>query len=102
MTPQETSKRKIWLRRAGFITGIAGIIEIFVYTVFAGEGGPGWWALPPAFVFTLIFSIPIITCLVISRTRSLLGGILLTVISVVIMVVVIVQFVGRPSVNLVA
>ena len=102
MIATTTNKRKKWLRRAGLITGIAGMIEIFVYGFFAVEGGPGWGSLIPAFALTVVFSIPLIACLVISRTRPFIGGMILIGVAAVMLIGAIVTFFGRPIVNPVA
>jgi hypothetical protein len=99
MTPQETSKRKIWLRRAGLITGIAGIIEIFVCAIISVEGGPNWQALIPALVVTVIYCFPLIVGMIISWRRSFMGGITLILIAAIIFIAAFVNFFGRPSTN---
>jgi len=97
-----SNTRKKWLRRAGFITGIAGIIEIFISAIFIVEGGPGWRALIPAFALTFVFSIPLIVCMVISLTRPFIGGMILIGVATAMLIRTIVTFFGTPLVNPVA
>ncbi len=91
----ELIKRKKWLRRAGLIAGIAGIIEIIIWGLYRFEGGPSWIALIPS----SIFDIPLIAGLIVSWKWPFIGGLYLIGMAVVIFIAVIVIYFGRPVVN---
>jgi Na+/proline symporter len=89
------NKRKKWLRRAGLIAGIAGIIEILIWGLYSFEGGPTWIAIIPS----SIFNIPLIAGLIVSWKWPFIGGLYLIGMAVVIFIAVIVIYFGRPVVN---
>jgi len=99
MTIQEISQHGTWLRRAGLIVGVAGIMEIFIFALLNGEGGPDWTTLLPAVAFTFMSCIPLIICLIISRKWLFISGISLIVIAVIILIGISVTYFGRPSIN---
>jgi hypothetical protein len=95
MKVQEISKRQTWLARAGLITGIAGIIEIIIWTQFNFEGGPNWIAL----ITSSIFFFPLLAGLLVSWKWPFIGGLFLLVVAILTFIGVMVTYLGRPSVN---
>jgi hypothetical protein len=92
---QVMTRNTIWLRRAGLITGIAGIIEIIIWVQFNFEGGPNWIAL----ITSSMFFFPLLVGLLVSWKWPFIGGLFLLVVAILTFIGAMVTYLGRPSVN---
>jgi hypothetical protein len=66
-----------WLRRAGLIIGVGGLVVLIVWGLFNYEGGPSQYAIPGL----LIFVTPFLISVLVAWKWPLAGGIALIVIA---------------------
>jgi hypothetical protein len=69
----ETDKRKKWLRRAGLIVGLAGVLWLLFLSLAISESPFSWYAVPTM----LIVAVPFLSCVLTAWKWPLAGGILL-------------------------
>lgn len=72
-----TSTRKKWLRRAGLIVGIAGVVEVIVWGLLNYEGGPSLISIPQLSVYV----VPFLAGIIVAWKWPLGGGVMLVVIA---------------------
>jgi hypothetical protein len=78
--------RRRWLRRAGFIVGLAGVAVLIVWVLFNYEGGPSRFAMPAL----VIYVTPLLVCVLIAWKWPLVGGIILVTISLFCLIYIII------------
>ncbi len=84
--------RRKWLRRTGFIVGLAGLVVLIVWGLFNAEGGPSQYAIPGLMICVTPFLIGIL----IAWKWPLAGGIALIVIALSWLTFVIVLIFSEP------
>ena len=85
------TKRK-WLRRAGLIVGLAGLVVLIVWGLFNYEGGPSQYAIPGLIIFVTPFLIGVLVAL----KWPLVGGIALIAIALSWLTFIIVLIFSEP------
>ena len=81
-----------WLRRTGFIVGLASLVGLIVWVLFNYEGGPSRFAMPAL----VIYVTPLLVCVLVAWKWPLAGGIALVALALGWLICILVLVFSEP------